>query len=126
MNQSSHGISRLRLPGCLFFCLVFTCAASPTTLAMTTGNHSQGIVHNLPASTSQQQKNKPIYLLDWQEKTMTTTAGVFIIDESIKIVDPHNVKGTLAVQQKKRRSSRRLHRVVLEKKGRKIVRITIK
>ena len=125
MNQSSHEISRLRLTFCLFLYLVFTYAACSPAFAMTAGNHSQGIVHNVPTHTSQQ-KNKPICLLDWQGNIMTTTAGVFIIDDSIEIVDPHNIKGSLAVQQKKRRSSRRLHRVMLEKKGRKIVRITIK
>ena len=73
-----------------------------------------------------QQTKKPIYLLDWQENKLSTTAGVFILNDEIEIIDENNVKETLSSAPKKQHKHHKLHRVFLKKEGRKLVRITIK
>jgi hypothetical protein len=80
----------------------------------------------MPTSKKIQQQTKPIYLLDWQKNKMITTAGVFILDNDIEIIDQNNMRDTLALQQKKRRNHHKLHRITIKKAGRKIVQITIK
>ncbi|RLB68084.1 MAG: hypothetical protein DRH04_07175 [Deltaproteobacteria bacterium] len=71
-------------------------------------------------------QKKAVYLLDWQGNKLTTTAGVFLLNDEIEIIDKNNIRETLSLQQQKRRHLRRRHRVIIEKSGRNIVRITIK
>lgn len=120
----SYSIVKISSCLILFTGLFFT--YSPPARAITTRNLSHHTLRNNAASVKTKPRKKSVYLLDWQGNKLTTTAGVFLLDDEIEIIDRNNIKETLSLQQKKRRAHRRMHRVIIKKSGRKIVRITIK
>ncbi len=72
------------------------------------------------------QTNESVYLLDWQKNKLSTTAGVFMLNDEIEIIDENNVKEALSSEPRQRHNHHKLHRVILKKEGRRLVRITIK
>ena len=105
----------------LLSCLFFTYC--PSAMAITPMNkHPQ----KLTTSKKIQQKSQPIYLLDWQENRISTTAGVFMVDDEITIIDEHNVKDSFSSPPQPKSKSQKLHRVILKQEGRKLIQITIK
>ena len=73
-----------------------------------------------------QPKKEPIYLLDWQDNRISTTAGVFMVDDEITIIDDNNVKDSFSMKPQRQTNNHKLHRVILKKDGRRLVQITIK
>lgn len=125
MNRPST-YSILKISCWLFLFMGLFFSYSPSASAVTTNRHPYSALQATPATRKIQQQTKPIYLLDWQENKMITTAGVFILNNDIEIIDRNNIRISFSLQQKKRSTPRKLHRVIIKKTGRKIVQITIK
>jgi len=102
--------------------LFYNSSALAITPVTSTNNHQKKIM----ANKKNQQIKEPIYLLDWQKNKINTTAGVFIINDSIKIIDENNTKETFLSQPQNKYNHRKLHRITLKHDGRKLVQITIK
>ena len=108
----------------IFTGLIFTYILP--AVAMTPKHQPHRIQQVSLVSGKRSVQKKPVYLLNWQGNKLTTTAGVFLLNDEIEIIDRNNIRETLSLQQKKRRHLRRMHRVIIEKSGRNIIRITIK
>jgi hypothetical protein len=118
--------SIVKISSCLIlFTGLFFTYSLPAS-AMTANNRSHHALRKNTSNGKTQPQKKSVYLLDWQENKLTTTAGVFLLNDGIKIIDRNNMKETFSLQQNKRHKSRKLHRVIIKKDGRKIVQITIK
>ncbi len=98
----------------------------PSAVAITPEHQSHHIQQVNLATGKGSLHKKPVYLLNWQGNKLTTTAGVFLLNDEIEIIDRNNIRETLSLQQKKGRHLRRMHRVIIEKSGRNIARITIR
>ena len=112
-----------KLPFRLILLIAILFSFCPSAIAITPINEHP---KKLTITRRKQQKTKPVYLLDWQENKLSTTAGDFMVDDEIEIIDENNVKEALSSESKQRHNRHKLHRVILKKEGRKLVRITIK
>lgn len=117
--------SILKISCWLFLFMGLFFSYSPSASAVTTNRHSLSTPQLIRTAGEIQRQAEPIYLLDWQENRMVTTAGVFILNDNIEIIDRYNMRETFSLQQNKRHKSRKLHRVIIKKDGRRIIRITI-
>jgi hypothetical protein len=123
-HQNAHSI--FKLLGWAFLCMGLFFSYCPSAKAITPVRQLHKNRPTTPTTPENQQHKKPVYLLDWQGDRLVTTAGVFTLNHEIEIIDQNNIKALFSSQQKKEQNSRKLHRIIIKKSGRKIVRITIK